>query len=55
MSCSNGRVDITHIKTEDLFQMYDKIPVNQCATFRNPTEGLWDESTLSNLFFQNQY
>ena len=51
---SNGRVDITHIKTEDLFQMYDKIPVNQCATFRNPTEGLWDNTDLSTAFFSEQ-
>jgi hypothetical protein len=35
----------------DLFQMYDKIPVNQCSTFRNPTEGLWDNSKLSKAFF----
>ena len=48
---SNGRVDICGPKTTDLFQMYDKIPVNQCATFRNPTEGLWDNSDLSNTFF----
>ena len=41
---SNGRVDIAHIKTQDLFQMYDKIPVNQCTTFRNPTEGLWNNT-----------
>jgi hypothetical protein len=31
--------------------MYDKIPVNQCTTFRNPTEGLWDNTDLSNAFF----
>ena len=48
---SNGRVDINGPKTTDLFQMYDKIPVNQCATFRNPTEGLWDNTDLSNTFF----
>ena len=48
---SNGRVDIFEPKTKDLFQMYDKIPVNQCATFRNPTEGLWDNTMLSNAFF----
>lgn len=53
MTCrpSNGRVDINGPKTTDLFQMYDKIPVNQCATFRNPTEGLWDNTDLSNTFF----
>ena len=48
---SNGRVDINGPKTTDLFQMYDKIPVNQCSTFRNPTEGLWDNTALSNAFF----
>ena len=55
MNCkpSNGRVDINGPKTTDLFQMYDKIPVNQCATFRNPTEGLWDNTDLSNTFFSH--
>ena len=48
---SNGRVDINGPRTQDLFQMYDKIPVNQCATFRNPTEGLWNNTQLSELFF----
>jgi len=53
MTCrpSNGRVDINGPKTTDLFQMYDKIPVNQCATFRNPTEGIWDNTDLSKTFF----
>jgi hypothetical protein len=55
MNCkpSNGRVDINGPKTTDLFQMYDKIPVNQCATFRNPTEGLWDNTDLSKTFFSH--
>jgi len=51
---SNGRVDINGPKTTDLFQMYDKIPVNQCATFRNPTEGLWDNTELSKTFFSQE-
>jgi hypothetical protein len=34
--------------------MYDKIPANQCATFRNPTEGLWDDTDLSRAFFSKQ-
>jgi hypothetical protein len=56
MSCnknktSNGRVDIYTPKTTDLFQMYDKIPVSQCVTFRNPTEGIWNQTDLSNAFF----
>jgi hypothetical protein len=48
---SNGRVDIFNPKTYDLFQMYDKIPVNQCTTLRNPMEGVWDNTQLSTLFF----
>ena len=45
MNPFNGRVDI---KTPD------KIPANQCSTFRNPTEGLWDETILSRAFFSFQ-
>lgn len=47
----NGRVDIKTPNTSDLFAMYDKIPANQCSTFRNPTEGLWDNTKLSLSFF----
>ena len=48
---SSGRVDIIN-KTQspdissNLFAMYDKIPANQCATFREPTLGQWDETTI---------
>jgi len=34
--------------------MYDKIPANQCVTFRNPTEGLWNDTDLSRAFFSHQ-
>ena len=51
---SNGRVNIFSPKTPDLFQMYDKIPVNQTATFRDPTAGVWDNSQLSESFFSQQ-
>ena len=51
MNTFNGRVDIKTPSTKDLFSMYDKIPANQCATFRNPTEGLWDDTSLSVAFF----
>lgn len=52
---SNGRVDIIN-KTQspdlsNLFAMYDKIPANQCATFREPTLGQWDETSLSKAYF----
>lgn len=51
---NNGRVDIKTPNTSNLFQMYDKIPANQCVTFRNPTEGLWTDTTLSAVFFSQQ-
>ena len=51
---NNGRVNIKSPNTSALFQMYDKIPANQCATFRNATEGLWNETTLSKVFFSQE-
>jgi hypothetical protein len=51
MNTYNGRVDIKSPSTSKLFTMYDKIPAHQCSTFRNPTEGLWDETILSRVFF----
>lgn len=51
---TNGRVDIKTPNTSTLFEMYDKIPANQCATFRNPTEGLWSDTNLSTAFFSSQ-
>ena len=52
---TNGRVNIIEPKTQDLFALYDKIPtLQQCASYREPTLGLWDETTLSKLFFSKQ-
>ena len=51
---NNGRIDIKSPNTSSLFQMYDKIPANQCVTFRNPTEGLWTDTSLSQTFFSHQ-
>ena len=51
---NNGRVNIKTPNTSALFQMYDKIPANQCVTFRNATEGLWNETPLSQAFFSQQ-
>ena len=51
---NNGRIDIKSPNTSSLFQMYDKIPANQCTTFRNATEGLWSENNLSQAFFSQQ-
>ena len=52
-SSSNGRVDIISKQPDlcNLFAMYDKIPANQCSTFREPTLGLWTENELSRTFF----
>ena len=54
INVNNGRVDIKSPNTSTLFQMYDKIPANQCATFRNATEGLWTSNSLSDAFFSEQ-
>jgi len=51
---NNGRVDIKTPNTSQLFQMYDKMPANQCVSFRNATEGLWTETQLSQAFFSQQ-
>jgi len=51
---NNGRVDIKSPNTSTLFELYDKIPANQCVTFRNPIEGLWDETNLSLAFFSRE-
>ena len=54
MNVPNGRVDIKTPNTSTLFEMYDKIPAHQITTFRNPTEGLWDETSLSNAYFSRE-
>ena len=51
MKTTNGRIDIQTQNTKNLFGMYDRIPVSQCATYINATEGLWDDTQLSNTFF----
>jgi len=52
---SNGRVDIINKQPDlcNLFAMYDKIPANQCSTFREPTLGLWTDTELSRTFFSH--
>jgi len=60
MNCSkysNGRIDILNKPTPDisnLFSMYDKIPAKQCTTFREPTLGQWDDTSLSLAFFSKE-
>ena len=51
----NGRVDILNPPDiSQLFSMYDKIPANQCTTFRNATIGQWDETPLSTAYFSKE-
>jgi len=40
--------------TENLFGLYDKIPVHQITTIRNPVKGVWEETTLSKVFFSQE-
>jgi hypothetical protein len=40
--------------TENLFSLYDKIPIHQITTIRNPVKGLWEENTLSKVFFSKE-
>jgi len=52
---NNGRINLTkQVNTQTLFTMYDKIPANQPAGFRESTAGLWTETKLSKLFFSPQ-
>ena len=51
MNNNNGRVNIKSLDTNQLFNMYDKIPASQCVTFRNATDGIWNETSLSSAFF----
>jgi hypothetical protein len=53
---TNGRVDIINKEPDlcNLFAMYDKIPANQCATFREPTLGQWNETELSKAYFSKE-
>jgi hypothetical protein len=37
-----------------LFNMFERTPVKQCVTFRNPTEGVWNNTPLSALYFSAQ-
>jgi hypothetical protein len=57
MKSCNGRVDVLKKCNPDisnLFALYDKIPANQCTGLREPTLGLWDETSLSNVFFSDK-
>ena len=56
MKTSNGRINLipSSPNTQQLFAMYDKIPANQCAGFRESSNGIWLDTPLSTAFFSKQ-
>jgi hypothetical protein len=52
---SNGRVDLLNPPDiSNLFALYDKIPANQCTTFRNATLGQLEETPMSLAYFSKE-
>jgi hypothetical protein len=53
MPPQNGRVRIMpeQPNTKTLFEMKDRMHVNQPSSFRQPVQGLWENTLLSNAFF----
>jgi hypothetical protein len=57
----NGRINLytkpktTYTDTDinNLFAMYDKIPVQQCVTYREPLIGQIEETPLTKTYFSN--
>lgn len=54
MNQYNGRVNIIQPDTSALFNLYDRIPAKQIATFRHPTVGIFDKTELINYFFSSK-
>ena len=53
---SNGRVNLKDgPNIGNLFAMYDKIPANQCVSYREPTLGQWDETILSRMEYAQEF
>lgn len=56
---SNGRINLyskpkttyTEPNIINLFSMYDKIPANQCSTYRDPLVGQINETPLTQTYF----
>jgi hypothetical protein len=52
---SNGRIDVQQgPDISQLFALYDRMPANQCVTFREPTIGQWGDTQLSKCFFSKE-
>jgi hypothetical protein len=56
MDCTrtNGRVNITGPVTSVLFSMQDRVPVSQCAGYRDAMVGNWYNTRLSDAFFSER-
>lgn len=50
----NGRVNLIQPNTQSQFSLYDRIPAKQCTTYRNATEGIFEETPLIRAFFSKQ-
>ena len=52
MNNANGRVNILEPVTSNVFNLYDRVPVDQKATsFRNALTGNFESNQLSQAFF----
>lgn len=51
---SNGRIDIEGPNISVKFGMMDRIPVNDCSSFRDALTGNWNDSPMSIAFFSNK-
>jgi hypothetical protein len=52
--CTKPKTTYTEPDIEKLFSMYDKIPVNQCATYRDPVLVQFEETLLSRAYFSEE-
>ena len=53
-SNSNGRVNILGPNIDLRFSMTDRIPVNQCSSFRDAMTGNWNDTALSDAYFSER-
>lgn len=54
-SSTNGRLDIRGPLKQDIFQLYDKINVNEKSRgFKEAMTGNWTDNILSSAYFSNQ-
>ena len=52
---SNGRINIMGPNTGDLFQLYDKVPINDEFTdHKDALVGNWENTVLSKAFFSKE-